>query len=250
MHPYAQGRYHQYEFFVQDNWRVKNNFTLDYGLRMYYIGPTFVAGQDIACSIRARTIRRGRSSSTRRPARTARRPARARPAWPRIRGRTLPAFFIGKVIPGSGDLTNGMVIKQQTPFKGVFRPAPRIGFAWDVTGDGKTAVRGGWGMFYDRYGDDTVLRLIEPEPLVTTRTYNFLNINELATAAPVNSLLGGARAFSQDFTPPTVYNWSIGVQRELPWKLVGDVAYVGNFGRDTSATYDSTASTTARDEST
>ncbi len=48
LHPYAQGRYHQYEFFVQDNWRVKNNFTLDYGLRMYYIGPTFVAGQDIA----------------------------------------------------------------------------------------------------------------------------------------------------------------------------------------------------------
>ena len=240
LHPYAQGRYRQYEFFVQDNWRVKNNFTLDYGLRMYYIGPTFVAGQDIAVfdpsaynPARAVELYQATCSNGAATCSGATRVA-ANPA-----GGTLPAFFIGKVIPGSGDLTNGMVIKQQTPFKGVFRPAPRIGFAWDVTGDGKTAVRGGWGMFYDRYGDDTVLRLIEPEPLVTTRTYNFLNINELATAAPVNSLLGRrARVSRRTFTPPTVYNWSIGVQRELPWKLVGDVAYVGNFGRDTSATYD------------
>lgn len=240
LHPYAQGRYRQFEFFAQDNWRLKNSFTLDYGLRLYYIGPTFVAGQDIAvfdpsaynpgraARLYQATCANGATTCT-----GANRVA-ANPA-----GGTLPAFFIGKVIPGSGDLTNGMVIKQQTPFKGVFRPAPRIGFAWDVTGDGKTAVRGGAGVFYDRYGDDTVLRLIEPEPLVTTRTYNFVNIGELATAAPVNSLLGNARAFTQAFTPPTVYNWSIGVQRELPWKLTGDIAYVGNTGRDTSANYDS-----------
>jgi len=239
IHPYAQGRYHQYEFFVQDNWRLHKNFTFDYGMRFYYIGSTFVAGQDTAtfdptaysqnsavelyqatCSNGAATC----SGATR----VALNPA----------GGTLPAFFIGKVIPGSGDLTNGMVIKKQTPYEGVFRPAPRINFAWDVTGDGKTAVRGGAGVFYDRYGDDTILRLIEPEPLVTTRTYNFVNIGTLATASPVNSLLTNARGFSQAFTPPTVYNWSIGIQRELPWKIAADVAYVGNTGRHTSTTID------------
>src|SRR5262249_38333521 len=38
------------------------------------------------------------------------------------------------------------------------------------------------------------------------------------------------------FRPPTVYNWSLGVQRQLPWKLAGDVAYVGNAGRDVATT--------------
>jgi len=237
IHPYAQGRFKQYEFFAQDNWRLKKNFTLDYGLRMYYIGPTYVSKQQIAVfdpaaynpakavKLYEATCSNGAPTCTG-STRVALNPA----------GGTLPAFYIGKVIPGSGDLTNGVVIKDETPFKPVFRPAPRIGFAWDLTGDGKTAVRGGAGVFYDRYGDDTVLRLIEGEPLVTTRTYNFVNVAELQNAAPVNSLLTNARAFQQTFTPPTVYNWSIGVQRELPWKLVGDVAYVGNAGRDASAT--------------
>jgi hypothetical protein len=250
IHPYAQGRYHQYEFFVQDNWRLHKNFTFDYGMRFYYIGSTFVAGQDTAtfdptaysqnsavelyqatCSNGAATC----SGATR----VALNPA----------GGTLPAFFIGKVIPGSGDLTNGMVIKKQTPYEGVFRPAPRINFAWDMTGDGKTAVRGGAGVFYDRYGDDTILRLIEPEPLVTTRTYNFVNIGELATASPVNSLLTNARGFSQAFTPHRL-QLSIGVQRELPWKIAADVAYVGNTGGTRRRRSTSTGSTTARDAST
>ena len=236
LHPYSPGRYKQFEFFAQDNWRLKRNFTLDYGMRVYYIGPTYNAGQKIAVfdplaynpnnavELYEATCANGAATCS-----GAQRVA-ANPE-----GGILPSFFIGKVVPNSGDLNNGIVIKDETPFKGVWRPAPRIGFAWDVTGDGKTAIRGGAGVFYDRYGDDTVLRLIEPRPLVETRTYNFVNVAALAAAAPVDNIVSG-RAFTQDFTPPTVYNWSIGVQRELPWRLVGDIAYVGNAGRDNSAT--------------
>ena len=63
-------------------------------------------------------------------------------------------------MPGSGNFTNGMEVFEGTPQqKNPFKVAPRIGFAWDVTGDGRTAVRGGAGVFYDRYSDDNILDL-------------------------------------------------------------------------------------------
>ncbi len=46
--PYAEGRFNQAEIFVQDNWRVSSRLTLDFGVRFYYIGPTYVAGQDVS----------------------------------------------------------------------------------------------------------------------------------------------------------------------------------------------------------
>jgi hypothetical protein len=129
-----------------------------------------------------------------------------------------------------------MVVTDGTALNGVFKPAPRIGFGWDLTGDGKTALRGGAGMFYDRYSDDTILRLIEPPPLLETWRTNFTTLSELLSSPLVASVNPGVRAFTERFAPPTVYNWSLSVQRELPWKLVGDVAYVGNAGRDFATT--------------
>ena len=60
-----------------------------------------------------------------------------------------------------------------------FRVAPRLGFAWDVTGDGRTAVRGGAGVFYDRYNDDIILDLIELPPVLNTYRTNYTTISEL-----------------------------------------------------------------------
>jgi Carboxypeptidase regulatory-like domain len=239
-HPYARGRYNQVEFFAQDNWRVSNTFTLDYGSRFYYVGPTFVGGQQVAyfdpgaydrsrapllyvpaCSNGAATC----SGTT-------------RVAMNPVDGQLLNNTFIGKLVPGTGDFTDGMVVQDATVYNGVFRPAPRIGFAWDPTGSHKMAVRGGAGVFYDRYSDDTILRLIEPAPFVDTRITNFTTLPQLLNSPLTASTQSGARAFTAGFTPPTVYNWSLGVQRELPFRLVADVAYVGNAGRHTSTTFD------------
>jgi hypothetical protein len=237
--PTAEGRYNQVEFFLQDNWRVARNFTLDGGVRFYYIGSTYVAGQKVAyfdqaawdpakapllyepvCVAPAVTC-----STTQRRARNP------------LTGEILNNTFVNKVVPGSGDFYNGIKVVDGTPYPGWgLKPAVRGGFAWDVTGDGRTSIRGGFGTFYDRYSDDTILALVQTPPLLDTRSTNFTTIPQLLSSQLVQSTSAPAAFDPNNFHPPTVYNWSLNVQRELPFKFTADVAYVGNSGRHNSAT--------------
>jgi hypothetical protein len=155
----------------------------------------------------------------------------ARVARNPLTGETLAAVFIGRIVPGTGDVTNGMVVTNEKiwPSSGVL-PAPRIGFAWDVAGDARTSVRGGFGVFYDRYQDDEILQGIEQPPLLDTRTTNYTTIAALF-ASPLTQTPQNVRALG-DYKTPVVYNWSIGVQRSLPWRFVADAAYVGNAARN------------------
>ena len=75
-----------------------------------------------------------------------------------LTGEILPAVKIGTFVPNSGNPSNGVQVFDEGALETPPVPvAPRIGFSWDVTGDGKTAVRGGSGVFPDRFNDDIVL---------------------------------------------------------------------------------------------
>lgn len=237
--PFAQGRFNQVEFFVQDNWRVRRNFTVDVGMRFYYIGPTFVDNQDVAffdpgtwsagsAAVLYQPVCSSGAAVCSGTARVARNP---------LTGQLLNNTFIGKLVPGSGDLYNGMVVAQGSPYdgKGIL-PAPRVGFAWDVKGDGRTAVRGGAGIFYDRYQDDLILALVEQPPLMDTNETSFTTIPTLLESQLINSPRN-VNSFAA-FEVPTVYNWSLGVQRQLPWQLVADLAYVGNKNRNNASNFE------------
>ena len=235
--PFAEGRFNQIEFFAQDNWRVSQRVTLDLGMRFVHIGPTYVAGQQVAyfdpnayvpsqAPKLYEPVCPGNAPTCSGATRQARNP---------LTGQILNNTYIGKLVPGSGDFFNGMVVADGTVptyRNNTFYPSPRVGFAWDVAGDGKTSVRGGFGINYDRYNDDDILALVEQPPLMLTMQTNWTTLPQLLSSQliqnprPVN-------AFTE-WKPLTVYSWSVGVQRELPWKFMADVAYVGNSNTNVS----------------
>ena len=123
-----------------------------------------------------------------------------------LTGEILPAVKIGTFVPGSGNPSNGIqVFDEKVLDTPPIQVAPRIGFSWDVTGDGKTAIRGGFGMFPDRFNDDIVLQLVELPPLVNTPTANYTTIRELL-ATPLSLSPATARYVNPDYKPQYTYN--------------------------------------------
>jgi hypothetical protein len=226
--PAGSGQFVNTEFFVQDNWRVNRSLTIDAGLRFYVLTPTRNSLGGVA-QFEPDGFDPARAPLLFQPVMT----ADGRRAQNPITGEVLALAYLGRVVPGSGNIDNGMTVYDGTPHQSTpFEVAPRASFAWDVTGNGRTAIRGGFGTFYDRYFDADLLELVEMPPLVRTYTTTPTTIRELADY-PLDQTTptpNAVRRFAE-FVPPVVHNWSLGIQRELGWKIVGDFAYVGNAAR-------------------
>jgi len=225
-HPSAHGLFYNVEWFAQDNWKIRRNFTIDGGVRFYWIQPTQSAGDTVAQFVPSQ-FSAGAAPQLYQPITT----PQGRRAVNPVTGEVFPVVYVGRLVPGTGNFINGMQTYQDTVLETpAIKVAPRIGFAWDVTGDGRTAVRGGWGMFYDRFSDDNILDLIELPPLLNTYTTNYTTVKDLL-ASPLTATPTAVRYFPT-FDPPVIYNWSLGLQREVAWGLAADVAYVGNAARN------------------
>lgn len=228
----GHARYRNIEWFVQDNWKVTRRFTVDAGVRFYYIEPTYSEGDSLVY------FDRSLYDASKQPALITPHCLTANPCSGANRvgrnpvtGAILPSVKIGTFADGTGTPFQGMRQVSERVFKTPpIQVGPRIGFAYDVFGDGKTSIRGGLGVFYDRFNDDQVLQQREQPPNVVTATANFTTIRDLL-ATPLSINPAGVNAVDPTFDPTAVYNFSLGVQRDLGFNTVLDVAYVGSLAR-------------------
>ena len=210
--------FQEQDFYAQDSWKVNRRLTLNYGLRYARIVPTY-------------TIVRGGTPGGEGTFKlysvdlSKYNPAIA----PQINLQT--GYLEGNVFQ---ELSNeGLICDPCSGVNRGFGPTknfvqPRLGFAYDLFGDGKTAVRGGFGMFNERlrqnnfnFGAGTNY----PNQFSSTALYS--NVSSFSLASTGQSP-PGMTIFPTDDTMPTIYSWYFGIQRELGKGFTLDLSYSGN----------------------
>jgi hypothetical protein len=235
--------YNNTEFYVQDNWKVNDRLTLDYGVRFTRQQPQYdqflqmsnffpeqwsrgsapflyVSGCNngaTVCSGNARNAMDPRTGQIL-----------------TAPGAANTAAAIGTVIPGSGNVANGVRqagdgIADTSYVWPKLVVGPRFGMAYDLTGSQTFVFRAGGGLFYDRPDGNTVFSIPGNPPISTSQD---LRNGQLQTLGSGLSSIGVPALidFQYNAQVPSSWQWQGGVQMAMPWAMALDVSYVGNHG--------------------
>ena len=205
-------RWKDFEFYVSDSWKASNKLTIDYGVRYSLFMNPYAADNKIMSFD--------------------------------------PASFSAAL---GGDPCNGLLQAPGTDWcsaagakggaiaenRSLFPQdknnfAPRLGLAWDVNGDGKTAFRAGVGQFYLRERLSPGLNIGNNPPFITVLS-GVRRLN--TTAEPCEGCFGRTLGTpnsgrEQAAKTPNNWQWNLSFQREILPHTTWDIGYVGNKGLD------------------
>lgn len=212
---YTGFRTRSYNFYGQDDFKIKPYLTLNLGLRYELNTPLTDIRDQIA------TIRPGQQSTV------------------------FPTAPVGLVYPGDTGIPSATYSNDYNNF------APRVGFAWDVLHNGKLSLRGGYGLYYDVVISETTLQFlssppfaIQPNIVATTINNPFANslVNPLAQPFPFSPAKPGdpfnfagvapITIFVNDpnFRTPYAHQYNMQVQYEFLKGYTLELGYVGTTG--------------------
>jgi outer membrane receptor protein involved in Fe transport len=204
---------HEFDWYGQDTWKIRPNFTLSLGLRYQYNSVPYETSGNLS-----NLLQDPSTFAT---------------------GQAVTFTVVG---PGSGHQL------YQPDYKDI---EPRVGFSWDPFKDGKTAVRGGFGVFHDRTFGNAFGNVRADPPFQASYTNfpgAFINgetinnafgsgtfpaqppVQAVSPSIPDTSEASGIVVFDTHFPNATSNNWNFDIQRQLKGNNVIDVAYVGAMG--------------------
>ena len=249
-----------WETYVQDDWRASRRLTLNLGLRWDGIPHTaevngqhsnfytnlwdatgaataFAPGSGVGFANGTGTQICSGVGIPNATACTGPNPFLAAGPNPALNG--LLSYDNGLGIAGRNGIPKGLVANHWDTF------GPRIGFAYDLSGRGKTVVRAGFGMFYERIQGNDMYQsgannLFGGNPTISnvslSNPHTGIDPNgTVISAATLPVTVNGLTALnSKVYKLPTSYQYSAGVQQQLTSRTVLSVAYVGNQGHHES----------------
>lgn len=200
-------RYNDGAWYVQDSWKVVPRLTLNLGLRWEYYGVQHNADPKLDSNFYFG------SGAT---------------IWDRIRSGTVQ-------------------IANQSPVGGLWAPskknfAPRVGFAWDLLGDGSTSLRGGYGISYERnFGNVTFNVIQNPPNYAVISLVSGVDINSMPIYSDNSGPLAGSgiqkafpgpslRAVDPNIKQAYANFWSLAVDRQVMRNSVLSIEYTGSHG--------------------
>lgn len=230
--PYFYNRYKIFEPYFQDDWRVTKKFTLNLGLRWSFFGRyQEKQAKEFNFSPEAFTMPSG-------PVFFDFNSANSQLLLPGVNqfngfqqcGAVTPT---DPAIPiaGTGCMKNKYV-----------NPGPRFGFAYDPFGDGKWAIRGGYGIFFEHMnGNEANTESEEPNPsplnlngsISTVTGYPNVGLAALSYPSPFSAI-----SIPNQAKWPYMQQWNLSVEHELPEHIVASLAYVGSKGTDLTRQFD------------
>src|SRR6266481_1801530 len=227
--PIGHFRFTDVEAYVYDSWKATRRLSLEFGLRWQNDGPTYTQANNIVSfdpskfdPAQAVTLTAsGNAIDTTKGGNRLNGLVRA--------GNGVPVDQLIRV--PNGNSPSVLAVPAGAP-RGFYNAenllGPRFGFSYSPFNDNRTAIRGGIGLFYDKPEGNIIFSQLNIPPFIQSSTFQSGNLSNPSGGAAGAASLLGVSAINPNLTPARTTNYSLGVQREMPWGVLLEASYVGN----------------------